>query len=113
MLGSVLVTAILKTQDLNGTNSTAFDYQSMCGANNCPDFKLPVSSTDPSDSSVYWLLGSLIALCVVAILTTTFFMDNLKSITYTKNADDMPSEEVEIKEKITFKRMRKLLSVVM
>ncbi len=88
MIGSILVTTILKTQDSNRTTSangsSPFNYAATCGANNCPTYELAKSSTDPSTTSVYELLASLIGLCLLAILITILFMDNLPSTIYTK-----------------------------
>ncbi len=108
VLGSVLVTSILKTQVLNATNATPpFDYEATCGANNCPSFRLPQSSTEPSTSSVYWLLAALIAICLFAIAITVVFMDNLKSTNFTKDTDQAPVEAAE--HKLTLKRVGRLL----
>jgi hypothetical protein len=78
VLGSILVTSILKTpevKDING-NGTFIDYENLCGANNCPSFQLPMSSSKPSVQSVYALCASLIGLCILALIITLVFMDN-------------------------------------
>jgi hypothetical protein len=62
------------------SNST-FDYTRYCGANNCPADILPSSSTTPSRESVYILVGILVTICVIGIINTICFMDNIPMIT--------------------------------
>ncbi len=70
MAGGILDT---EKKSFNGT----FDYAGSCGIANCPNTKLPASQSTPTDKSFYILYGSLILLCVLSILITIFFMDNI------------------------------------
>lgn len=57
-----------------------FDYAHSCGQYNCPQTKLPGSLAKPTKKSFAILYGSLLALCILSILTTFFFMDNIKDV---------------------------------
>lgn len=65
---------------LNETNknlNTEYDYVKYCGFNNCPKDPLPVTSSKPGLQSVYLLCGALIFLCLLALLITICFVDNI------------------------------------
>ena len=65
-------------------NTTYFNFEQTCGFNNCPIDVLPESSSDPTKTSVYILLGILLFINFLGILTTIFFIDE---IYYEKNAN--------------------------
>jgi predicted PurR-regulated permease PerM len=71
----------LDTKSIDTTNSTNFSYVDSCGANNCPDTILLESSTKPSVVSVYYLIGTLVALCGLAFFITILFVDNISTTT--------------------------------
>jgi hypothetical protein len=75
-LGSVWIGAILQLKE-KPINST-FDYSISCGANNCPYTSLPESTSRPSLSSIYGLCGTLNGACLLAIIITAVFVDDLK-----------------------------------
>ncbi len=58
--------------------NVTFDYARYCGANNCPADILPVSSTTPSKQSIYLLVGVLIGICVIGLVNTICFMDDIE-----------------------------------
>ena len=88
LVGSILIAIILKPdvamalQGFNVTNITLneFDYEQYCGLNNCPSHSLPPASNKPSVLSVYIFCGALIGLCILAIIITVVFVDNVELI---------------------------------
>ncbi len=76
MLGSALVATVLKTEEITA-NTTNFKFEDYCGAKNCPADALPITASDPTEVSVFILLGLLIFINVLGILTTIIFMDNI------------------------------------
>ena len=75
-MGAIWVGAILQLKDIP-VNST-FNYAENCGANNCPYTKLPEAASKPSLTSTYALCGTLNASCLLAIIITALFVDDLK-----------------------------------
>ena len=55
-----------------------FNYSHSCGANNCPKTILPEAASKPTINSIYALCGTLIGACLLAILITFIFVDDLK-----------------------------------
>ncbi len=97
-LGSILIATVLQTVDI--PTNTTFDFVSSCGVNNCPDTKLQESSSSPSLSSVYTLVGILVAINVVGIISTIIFMD------------DIPLNEDENDQKVNSEKKEKKRSAV-
>ena len=84
-MGSFLVAVILKTQDTsnNFTLTTKneslylYDYVQNCGFSNCPDTILPESTSKSTQHSIYVFIGIMIFLCLVSVLVTLVFVDNV------------------------------------
>ena len=68
-----------------------FDYANSCGLNNCPETKLPGSLSKMTRSSFILLYICLIALCVLSMVVTLLFMDNLKD-----ESESSPEEQNEM-----------------
>lgn len=97
MLGALWLGAILQLKDLPA--NTTYNYAENCGANNYPQTKLPEAASKPSIKSVY-ILGATLALsCVVAIVVTLFFVDDIRE-------NDENGKELK-REKITLARASK------
>ena len=61
-------------------NTEPYDYARYCGYNNCPNDRLPDISSKPSLFSVYLLCGSMISLCILAMVVTILLVDNIKDL---------------------------------
>lgn len=77
VLSSILIAITLKVDNVKNKVSSNFDHNAYCGANNCPSFILPKSSSTPSISSVYLLCFILFGFIITAILITLFLVDNI------------------------------------
>ena len=77
VFGASWVGGILQLKELD-LNSTAYDYANNCGMGNCPQTQLLPSTSKPSLGSVYALCATLIASCLVAIVITALFVDDLR-----------------------------------
>ena len=75
MLGALWLGVILQLKDLPA--NTTYNYAENCGANNYPQTKLPEAASKPTVKSVYILGATLAASCVVAIIVTVFFVDDI------------------------------------
>lgn len=96
IIGSSWIAGILQLRELS-VNST-FNYAENCGANNYPQTKLPEATSKPSVQSVYILCATLVASCLLAILVTFLFVDDIK--------EDM-SDELAKREKLSFQLIGK------
>ncbi len=105
----------------NEQNKIDFDYANSCGRNNCPSTQIPTSLSKPTRSSFIQLYISLIVLCVLSMIVTLLFMDNIKeeedhedevesnyNELKSKNSTDL--KEIRVKEKISFTLIGKLLN---
>jgi hypothetical protein len=91
ILGSVLVAALLQnesTVEIN-LNSTKFSFEQTCGINNCPVYDLPISSSEPTKTSVFVLLGVFLIITFLGLLITVFFMDD---INFEKNTNELENK---------------------
>lgn len=82
ILGAAWLGGILQLKDLP-LNST-FDYENNCGAKNYPQTKLPEAASKPSVTSIYVLCGVLNGSCLLAILISALFVDDVKDEDETK-----------------------------
>jgi hypothetical protein len=91
ILGSVLVAALLQNEStvVTNLNSTKFTFEQTCGINNCPAYDLPISSSEPTKTSVYILLGVFLLITFLGFLTTVFFMDD---INFEKNTNELENK---------------------
>jgi hypothetical protein len=76
VLGSIWVGTILQLKELQ-VNST-FDYAASCGVRNYPQTPLPDTATRPTRNSIFILFGTIVAACLLAILITLLFVDDVK-----------------------------------
>ena len=76
-----------ETQQNHLNQSEPYDYARYCGLNNCPTDKLPDISAKPTLYSVYFLCGALIFLCVLSIILTLIFVDNISLLEDISNAE--------------------------
>jgi hypothetical protein len=88
--GSILITITLKIKTNTFANAT-YDYGAHCGVNNCPNTKLPISSS-PTEDSIRLLCGVLVAICIVGIVNTIVFLDDLE-MTPDESKDCRKSDE--------------------
>ena len=91
-LGSILIAMILKPDDHHSThsfnqtlnftynNSEPYNYAKYCGYNNCPFDKLPEISSKRSLFSIYLLRAAMMSLCVLSMIVTILFVDNISII---------------------------------
>ncbi len=69
-------------QTLNFTynNSEPYNYARYCGYNNCPADKLSEISSKRSLSSIYLLRAAMMSLCVLSMIVTILFVDNISIV---------------------------------
>lgn len=75
VISSLLVGIIAQVK--SSIKEDSYDYKSLCGASNCPWYRLSTEKSKPSFTSVYILCGLLLCFCVIAILITILFVDNI------------------------------------
>lgn len=91
-MGSIIVATVLQTEEI--PQNTTYNYSRYCGSNNCPNDNLPISTSQPSETSVYILLGLLLFLCFLGIITSTIFVENIDIKRYNKEEE---SDQLKIK----------------
>lgn len=73
----MLIATILKTKESAIISNNTFNYLLNCASNTCPDTKLQMETSKPNLLSVYGLCGALFCLCIIAIIISAIFMDNI------------------------------------
>ncbi len=76
-----MVAVILKPDPSVNSTITSVRNYSLCGYYNCPDDEfLKNDNSKTSQESIYILIGTLIGFCLISILITLIFVDNVKII---------------------------------
>ena len=98
--------AILKTEEPNFLNNSyvnsslhVYDYENNCGINFCPTTELAASQSKPTTESFIVLYICLVGLCLLAILVTFFFVDDIAE----------EEQHVEKQEKLSICKFHELL----